>query len=90
VTATRHRLEFSPAAARQLRKLDRADAARIRSATEQLRNQPRPPGVAALQGRRGYLRIRAGDYRIIYTIDDDRLIVLIVTLGHRREVYHTW
>jgi mRNA interferase RelE/StbE len=90
VTATRHRLEFSPAAARQLRKLDRADAGRIRSATEQLRSQPRPPGATALQGRRGYLRVRVGDYRIIYTVDDDRLIVLIVALGHRREVYHTW
>jgi mRNA interferase RelE/StbE len=88
VTTADYRLEFSPAAARQLRKLDRATAARIRSATEALRDQPRPPGATALQGRRGYLRIRVGDYRIIYSIDDDRLTVLLVALGHRREVYH--
>jgi len=40
-----------------------------------------------LQGRRGYLRIRVGDYRIIYSIDHDRLIVLVAALGHRREIY---
>jgi mRNA interferase RelE/StbE len=88
VIAARHRLEFSPAAARQLRKFDRAAADRIRSATEQLRDQPRPPGATALQGRRGYLRIRVGDYRVIYSVDDDRLIVLVAALGHRREVYN--
>ena len=88
MTTPHYRLEFSPAAARQLRKLDRPTAVRIRSATEALRDQPRPPGVTALQGRRGYLRIRVGDYRIIYSVDDDRLIVLVAALGHRREIYH--
>ena len=90
MTAAHYRLEFSSAAARQLRKLDRETAARIRAATEQLRDQPRPAGAAALQGRRGYLRIRVGDYRVIYSVDDDRLIVLVVALGHRRELYHDW
>jgi mRNA interferase RelE/StbE len=90
VTASRHRLEFSSTAARQLRKLDRAEAARIRSATEQLRDQPRPPGATALQGRHGYLRIRVGDYRVIYSVVDDRLVVLVAALGHRREIYHNW
>jgi mRNA interferase RelE/StbE len=90
VTAARYRLEFAAAAARHLRKLDRDTAARLHGATERLRDQPRPPGATALQGRRGYLRIRVGDYRVIYSVDDDRLIVLVVALGHRREVYHNW
>jgi len=90
VTTARHRLEFSSTAARQLRKLDRAEAVRIRSAIEQLRDQPRPPGVTALQGRRGYFRVRVGDYRVIYSVDDGRLIVLVAALGHRREIYLNW
>ncbi len=88
MTAAHYRLEFSPAAARQLRRLDRPTAVRIRGATEALRERPRPPGATALQGRRGYLRIRVGDYRIIYSVHDDRLLVLVVALGHRRDVYH--
>lgn len=47
---------------------------------------PRPPGARALAGRPG-LRVRVGDYRIIYTVIDDVLLVVVVTLGHRREVY---
>jgi mRNA interferase RelE/StbE len=50
---------------------------------------PRPPGVKRLHGRREYLRLRSGDYRAIYTVDDDRFTVLIIKLGHRREVYRT-
>ncbi len=88
MTATRYRLEFSSAAARQLRKIDPADAMRIHTATERLRDQSRPPEVIALQGRRGYLRIRVGDSGVIYSVDDERLVVLATALGHRRGVYH--
>jgi addiction module RelE/StbE family toxin len=49
---------------------------------------PRPSGVKALHGEeRGYLRLRAGDYRIVYRIEDQKLLVVVVRLGHRREVY---
>ena len=74
MTAAHYRLEFAAAAARQLRKLGRGTAVRIRGATEQLRDQPRPSGATA-QGRHGHLRIRVGDYHIIYSSDDDRLVV---------------
>ncbi|MEO8829963.1 type II toxin-antitoxin system RelE/ParE family toxin [Lapillicoccus sp.] len=47
---------------------------------------PRPPGARALQGRPGR-RVRVGDYRIIYTFGDDVLVVVVVRLGHRRDVY---
>jgi mRNA interferase RelE/StbE len=87
VTDRPYRLEFSAGAARHLRKIDKSIAARIRAATEQLRFEPRPQGAKALQGRRGYLRIRVGDHRVIYRVEDDRLLVLVLEIGHRREVY---
>jgi mRNA interferase RelE/StbE len=81
-----YRIELRPAAARALRKLDRDVGLRIQGAIALLAQDPRPPAARALRGRPG-LRVRVGDYRIIYTIDDDVLLVVIVALGHRREVY---
>jgi mRNA interferase RelE/StbE len=62
VTDRRYELRFRPAALRQLRKLDTQIARRIKGATEALRVEPRPPGVKALTGQHGWLRIRVGDY----------------------------
>lgn len=70
--------------------LDRMEAGirrRILHAASSLAHDPRPPGARKLEGISDTWRIRAGDYRIIYTIEDDRLVVLIVKIGHRREVY---
>jgi mRNA interferase RelE/StbE len=75
-----------PAAARALRKLDPDVAPRIRGAIALLAHNPRPPAARPLRGRPG-LRVRVGDYRIIYTVDDDVLLIVVVLLGHRREVY---
>jgi mRNA interferase RelE/StbE len=52
-----------------------------------LAENPRPHGVESLAGEKGLYRIRASDYRIVYQIRDDALLVLIVRIGHRREVY---
>ncbi len=52
-----------------------------------LATTPRPRGASALQGHPGVLRIRVGDYRIIYQVQDDLLTVLILRVAHRREVY---
>jgi mRNA interferase RelE/StbE len=52
-----------------------------------LAEEPRPPRAVKLQGAEGYFRIRVGDYRVVYAIEDDVLIVLVVRIGHRREVY---
>lgn len=83
---TRYRVEVRPAAARTLRKLDPAAQRRIRGAIALLAQDPRPPGARRLRGRPGY-RVRVGDYRIIYCIADDVLLVVVVPLGHRRDVY---
>jgi len=88
VTTRRYALEFTPKALRELRKLDRPIVERIRAATEELRDEPRPAGAKMLTGMHGVMRIRvAGDYRVLYTIDDDRLVILVVDAGHRRQIY---
>ncbi|MGH3181974.1 MAG: type II toxin-antitoxin system RelE family toxin [Streptosporangiaceae bacterium] len=88
MTSRQYALEFAPKAVRSLRKLDRPVVERIKAATESLREAPRPAGANMLTGRHGVLRIRiAGDYRVLYTVDDDRLVVLVVDTGHRRQIY---
>jgi mRNA interferase RelE/StbE len=87
VTDPRYELRFRPAALRQLRKLDSQIARRIKSTTETLRTEPRPPGVKALTGQRGWLRIRVGDYRIVYEVRDSEPVVLVIQIGHRSQIY---
>jgi mRNA interferase RelE/StbE len=75
-----------PSAQKQLSKLPDAVATRIEEKLLELEHDPRPPGCKKLRGRDAW-RIRIGDYRAIYEIDDGRLIVTVITIGHRREVY---
>lgn len=82
-----YRVEVAPAALRQLRKLDPAARRRIQAAIELLADQPRPPGATKLVGGGGEWRVRTGDYRIVYDIDDGVLLVLVVAVGHRRDIY---
>ena len=81
-----YRIELRPAALRALKKLDPAVARRIQGAIALLAEDPRPPAARSLRGRPG-LRVRVGDYRVVYTVEDDVLLVVVVTLGHRRDVY---
>ena len=82
-------VELTAAAGRQLRKLDRAAQHRIITALEVLQENPRPPAVRALVGHPGYLRIRTGHLRIVYTVVDARLLILVLALGDRRDVYES-
>ena len=75
-----------PSAQKQLNKLLNAIATRIEDKMMELGEDPRPPGCKKLKGREAW-RIRIGDYRVIYEINDGRLIVTVITIGHRREVY---
>jgi mRNA interferase RelE/StbE len=81
-----YQVELRPAAIRALSRIDHQDRDRIRGAIALLGEDPRPPSAKSLQGRPG-LRVRVGDYRIFYTIDDDILVVAVITLGHRGNVY---
>ncbi len=82
-----HRVELTPAAQRDLRSLDRPVLRRIDAKIRTLAEDPRPHGVEKLAGEPEVYRVRVGDYRILYQIDDAVLIVLIVRVRHRREVY---
>ena len=82
-----YRVKVAAAAVRQLRKLDRPAQRRVQAAIELLSAEPRPGGAKKLVGGNGEWRVRTGDYRIVYEIHDDVLLVLVVAVGHRREIY---
>jgi mRNA interferase RelE/StbE len=78
---------LAPPAERQLKALAEATQKRIITRLKTLRHNPRPQGVKKLAGEGNLYRIRDGSYRIIYTIQDKELIVLVVKIGDRKEVY---
>ena len=77
---------FKESVYKDLRHIPKTDLKRILARIEQLGLDPRPPGNHKLTGAELY-RVRQGTYRIVYTIEDDKLIVCVVKVGHRREVY---
>ena len=79
-------VEILRSAQKQLGKIDRNQRSRVFQAIRKLADDPRPPGTKKLTGRPAW-RIRVGSYRIIYEIHDDRLVVLVVAIGDRKEVY---
>ena len=83
---SRYRIELRPAALRSLRKLDPQIRRRVQGAIALLADDPRPPGARKLKGRDAF-RVRVGSYRMIYAVEDDVLLVVVVTLGHRSDVY---
>jgi len=82
-----YRVAVEPAARRALHRLSSAAQRRIVARLEELAEAPRPPGVRRLTGAVQLYRVRVGDYRVIYEIRDRDLLVLVVSLGHRRDVY---
>lgn len=83
----RYRVEVARRAAKALQRLARPDQQRVRAAIDLLANDPRPSGCTKLVGENHAYRVRTGDYRIVYDVMDDRLVVQVVRIGHRREVY---
>ena len=81
-----YQIQIRKSAQRQLDKLSDDIAENLLDAIEELAVNPRPSGCKKLKGRSGY-RIRKGDYRIIYDIYDDVLIVDVIAAGHRKEIY---
>jgi len=73
-------------AQRSLSRIAAQDRDRITGAIRGLADEPRPHGVKKLSGRDAW-RIRVGDYRVLYEIHDDLLLILVVDIGHRREIY---
>lgn len=83
----RYEIVIAPSAARRLRKLDPPSRRRIQAVLELLAVDPRPPAATRLVGGAGVWRARTGDYRVLYEIHDGKLVVLVVGVGHRRDVY---
>lgn len=73
-------------AQKQIQKLDKKAIPIIKSTISSLADNPRPLGYKKLKGENAY-RIRVGVYRIIYEIEDDRIVVIIVSVGHRKDIY---
>ncbi len=83
----RYTVEFERSAKKDLDRLDQPVRARILRKITALADDPRPAGVVRLFNRRGMWRIRVGDYRVIYEIEDDRLVVAVVRIASRSIVY---
>ena len=79
-------LNFSKQALKELEKINEPYYSNIKQAIANLTINPRPQGYKKLKGRDGY-RIRVSNYRIIYNIFDNQLVVDIITLGHRKDIY---
>jgi mRNA interferase RelE/StbE len=80
-------VEIDTKAAKEIRALPTQDQARVIAKALALAGNPRPPGCVKLSGTSNLWRIRVGVYRIIYQIQDARLVITVVRVGHRRDVY---
>ncbi len=82
-----YRIEVKPSAADALAKIPQPHRARIVRKIDRLADNPRPRGAIVLEGKSSLYRIRVGDYRIIYQIQDAELLVLVIRIGSRGDVY---
>jgi mRNA interferase RelE/StbE len=83
----RYRIEISATAERKIRKLPRADQIRVIRVIQALATHPRPPGCRKLSGYDDVFRVRIGRYRVLYAIEDRRLVIIVLKVGDRKDVY---
>jgi len=81
-------IEVSATAERQIRELSERDQHRVINVIKNLGVEPRPRGCRKLQGYDDIYRVRTGVFRILYSVADDRLLVLVLKVGHRKGIYH--
>lgn len=82
-----HRVQIARRTVKALDALPRKEQQRVRAAIDLLGETPRPPGCVALTGEASAYRVRVGNYRIVYEVHDEVLLVQVVRVGHRREAY---
>ena len=82
----RYSIEFAHSVQKDLRKIERTHVPRLLTVIEGLADEPRPPGSKKLTGEELF-RLRVGNYRIVYEVIDRRLVVLVIKVGHRKDVY---
>jgi mRNA interferase RelE/StbE len=83
----KYRITVASEAAKAFRRIHPQAGRRIKAAIAALADNPRPPGCVELKGGAGEIRILIGDYRVVYDVVDDELIILVLRLGHRRDIY---
>ena len=83
----RYEVRISQTAAKQLRKLPREDQERVAAKASALATDPRPSGTQKLRGYEDIWRVRVGPYRILYSVADAEVIVIVLKIGHRRKIY---
>jgi mRNA interferase RelE/StbE len=82
-----YRIELTTRAARQLEELEPRDRKRIAARIDALATDPRPASARKLAGSDDLYRIRAGDYRVIYRVQDRVVLITVIRIGHRRDIY---
>jgi mRNA interferase RelE/StbE len=86
--AMKYTVEISGRAKKSIKALPQKAKDAIGKKIDALADDPRPPGAEKMKGEfKGHYRIRAGDYRIIYTIEEQVLVVLVIRVGHRKDIY---
>ena len=83
----RYSIEFRPAVLKSLKRFPKRNLIRIKKKIDELGNNLPTPNTTKMKGDNSFHKVRSGDYRIIYEIHDDRLVILIVKVGHRKDVY---
>ncbi len=81
-----HTVEITTYAKKQFKQIGSEEQTKLTTAIRKLANDPRPHGYVKMKGREAY-RVRVGDYRVIYEIHDQQLLILVVEMGHRRDIY---
>ena len=84
---SRYTVEIARRAIKSIAGLPRQEQHRVRAAIDLLVDEPRPPSCVALTGAESVYRVRVGDYRILYEVIDERLVIHVIRVGHRRDVY---
>lgn len=80
-------IEFRPTVLKSLKRFPKKDLVRIKKKIEELGQNLPEPNTTKMKGNNSFHKIRTGDYRIIYEIHDDRVVILIVKIGHRKDIY---
>ena len=82
-----YKIEVKKSAARALKKIPKADRKRIADKIDSLAENPPSPDTTKMKGNNPFHKVRVGDYRIVYEIQEDVLLILIVKVGHRKDIY---
>ncbi|MDU9050791.1 MAG: type II toxin-antitoxin system RelE/ParE family toxin [Candidatus Electrothrix sp. Rat3] len=82
-----YEIEFRPAVLKTLKRFPKRDLVRIKKKIEETAENLPNPDLTKMKGKNDFHKVRSGNYRIIYTIEEDRLVILIVKIGHRKDVY---